>query len=144
MPNGATAMPREFARQLLAFEASSPQSAGLNHSPAFEVCEKLRGPLSKLMGVGGYGSLLARALVLAGTEIAWLCELKIGPDGSLLGLEELEAELASRPAAEGEVVLVGHLLGLLVTFIGPALTLQLLHDVWPKWTIEVTAEEENL
>jgi hypothetical protein len=45
---------------------------------------------------------------------------------------------------EGEVVLIGHLLGLLVILIGPALTLQLLHDVWPDWTITPFEEKEAL
>jgi hypothetical protein len=61
-----------------------------------------------------------------------LCALQVNPDGSLKGLHELEAKLDSRLVAEGQVVLLSELLGLLVTFIGPALTLQLLQDVWPK------------
>ena len=58
--------------------------------------------------------------------------LHIKADGSLEGLEKLEVKLDSREVAEGELVLVSHLLGLLVTFIGPALTLGLLRDIWPK------------
>ena len=144
MSANATAMPKEFARQLLACEMASHQPPGLNRPAAFGVCEKLRGPLGRLIGVGGYASLLARAQVLACTEIPWLCELQINPNGSLVGLEELEAKLELRPVAEGESVLVGHLLGLLVTFIGPALTLQLLHEVWPEWTIKGVGEEKAL
>jgi hypothetical protein len=45
---------------------------------------------------------------------------------------------------EGEVVLVGHLLGLLVLFIGPALTIQLVHQVWPDWTMTILGEEKDL
>jgi hypothetical protein len=44
----------------------------------------------------------------------------------------VESKLDPRAIAEGEVVLVADLLGLLVTFIGPALTVQLLGDVWPN------------
>jgi hypothetical protein len=46
--------------------------------------------------------------------------------------------------AGGEVVLVGHLLGLLVLFIGPALTIQLVHQVWPEWTMTTLDEENDL
>ena len=87
---------------------------------------------SRLTGIGGFRSLLARALALAGSEVSWLRALHVKGDGSLEGLEKDEAKLDSREVAEGEVVLVSQLLGLLVTFIGPALTLGLLRDIWPK------------
>jgi hypothetical protein len=144
MAAGATPMPKEFARQLLAHEKASRDPADGSHFVAFAVCEKLRTPLGKFMGSRGYCSLLARAQVLGCADIPWLCELQINPDGSFGGLEELAPKLDPGLAAEGEVVLVGHLLALLVTFIGPALTLQLLHDVWPEWAIRVIAEEEPL
>jgi nicotinic acid phosphoribosyltransferase len=90
------------------------------------------GPLGRLTGVGGFRSLLSRALALSGEEISWLRALHINEDGSLEGLEKLEVKPDTREIAEGEVVLVSQLLGLLVTFIGPALTAGLLHDIWPK------------
>ena len=96
------------------------------------MCEKLRGPLGKLMGVGGFRSLLARSLALAGAEVPWLGTLQIKADGSLEGLNESEVKLDWSATAEGEVVLVAQLLGLLVTFIGAGLTQRLLHDVWPE------------
>jgi len=131
MSNSATLKPKEFARRLLAYEAGSGKPADAKVSPAFRVCEKLRGPLGKLLGVGGFRSLLSRALALAGAEVPWLRALHIKADGSLEGLDELEAKLDSRAVAEGEVVLAAQLLGLLVTFIGAALTQRLLQDIWP-------------
>ncbi len=131
-------MPKEFARLLLAYEEVSGKSANGKDSVAFRVCDNLRGPLGKLMGMEGFRSLLLRAQVLSCAEVPWLCELRVKVDGSLDGLEELEAGLDARAISEGEVVLVGQLLGLLVIFIGPALTLRLLHDIWPRWTIEVS------
>jgi hypothetical protein len=123
---------KEFARGLLAHDATSNKSAGTNDFRAFHVCEKLRVPLSRLAGVGGFRSLLSRALALAGDEVPWLRALHITAEGSLEGLDKLGAKIDSGEIAEGEVVLVSQLLGLLLTFIGPALTLQLLHDIWPK------------
>lgn len=130
-------MPREFAAQLVASEAVSRGPAAKD-APAFRICHKLRGPLAKLIGVTGFFSLMSRALALAGAEIPWLRELRIKVDGSLEGVSEIEAKLGARAVAEGEVALLGHLLGLLVIFIGPTLTLGLLHDIWPSWKIENT------
>lgn len=132
MSNSATPKLREFAGRLLGYEAAEDKPADAKGPVAFRVCEKLRGSLGNLLGAGGFRSLLVRALALAGAEVPWLGALNIKPDGSLQGLGELETKLDSVAVAEGEVVLVAQLLGLLVTFIGPTLTLQLLQDVWPK------------
>lgn len=104
-------------------------------SSAFRVCEKLRGPLGKLLGVAGFRSLLSRAQALAATEVPWLTKIEITSDGSWDDLNGLKAKIGAEALAEGEIFLVGQLLGLLVIFIGPALTLQLVHDIWPKWEI---------
>ncbi len=129
-------MPKEFARLLLAYEVASGKPADREAPAAFRVCEKLRAPLGRLMGFDGFRSLLSRALVLACAQLPVLCTLQIKANGSLGGLDELEAKLEARAIVEGEVVLVGQLLGLLVIFIGPGLTLRLLHEIWPEWKIE--------
>jgi hypothetical protein len=136
MSNSVAPMPEEFARRLLSHEKAWRKPADDRDSAAFRVCEKLRGPLSKLIGVEGFRALLFRAMALAGHRIFWLSELQIKADGSLAGVDELEATLDTRAVVEGEVVLVGQLLALLVMFIGPALTIGLLHDTWPKWEID--------
>lgn len=120
---------KAFARQLLACEAALGNPAGAKESSAFRACEKLRGPLCKLVGVGGFRSLLSRALALAGEDAPMLRALHIRADGALEGLE---TDLDPREAAAAEVVLMAQITGLLVTFIGPTLTLQLLLDIWPN------------
>ncbi len=132
MSNSATPKLREFTRRLLAYEVASGKPANAKDSAAFRVCEELRQPLGKLLGIGGFRALLARALAVAGAEVPWLRALQIKADGCWEGLNELEGKLDPRAIAEGEVVLVSQLLALLVTFIGSALTLPLLHDIWPK------------
>jgi len=132
MPVSTAPKLKQFARRLLEWEAAPGEPADVRETAAFRVCEKLRGPLGKLMGIAGFRSLFSRALTLAGTEVSWLRVLQIKADGSLEGLQELEVKLNSRTADEGEIVLVARLLGLLVTFIGPALTVRLLHDAWPE------------
>lgn len=137
MSDSNTAMPKEFARRLLAYEAALGGPAEANNSAGFRVCDRLRGPLAKLMGVAGFFALLSRALALAGAEIPWLREVRIKADGSVEGVSELEAKLDARAAAEGELIVVGHLLRLLVMLIGPALTVGLVHDIWPGWKITI-------
>jgi len=132
MPSTTAPKLKQFARRLLDYEAASGKPADAQETPAFRVCGKLRGPLGKLMGVGGFRSLLSRALVLAGAEVPWLRELQIQADGSLEEPKEFEVKLDRPAITEGEVVLVSQLLGLLVTLIGPALTVSLLRDIWPE------------
>lgn len=96
----------------------------------FGVCEKLRQPLSMLAGVAGFRSLLSRALALAGDEVRWLKAVHVKADGSLEGLDE--AQLSDAEIAAGEAVLVARLIGLLVTFIGEALTVHLVQEAWPE------------
>jgi len=100
----------------------------------FAVVEKLRVHLGVFMGTLGFRTLLARALALAGTEAPWLRALHIKADGSLEGLEQIErdAQVGPKELAEGRVLLIAHLLGLLATFIGENLTLQLVREIWPK------------
>ncbi|MEO6785319.1 MAG: hypothetical protein ABI318_04220, partial [Chthoniobacteraceae bacterium] len=72
MPVSTAPNLKQFARRLLVCEAATTQPADVKDSAAFRVCEKLRGPLGKLMGIGGFRSLFSRALVLACTEVPWL------------------------------------------------------------------------
>ena len=123
---------REFARRLLAYEAGSGEPARAKPLKTFQVFEKLRAPLIEVSGVGGFRSLLSRSLALAGGDVPWLRALHIRTDGSLEGLKEVEGKLSAEEIALGEVALAVRFIGLLVVFIGPTLTLQLLHDTWPK------------
>ncbi len=131
LAGSATIKMKKFARQLLACEGTTGTRLGPGGSAVFGVCEDLRGPLGKVMGVAGFHSLMDRGLVLASVEVPWLKAVQINANGSLEGLAELEAQRDLRAVTEGEVVLAAHLLGLLVSFIGPFLTVRLLRDLWP-------------
>lgn len=125
------------AERLLAWESRSVKgSARKGRRPAraatFRVCAKLRGSLTRLMGAGGFRSLLSRALVLAVPQVPWLGNLEVQADGALAGLDRLAGELSAEELSRGEVAVVRELLGLLQTFIGPALTLGLLQNAWPN------------
>jgi hypothetical protein len=113
------------------YESAAAKPAGVNNSPAFRVCEKLRQPLSRLAGVAGFRSLLSRALALANDEVRWMKAIHVRADGSLEGLDEAQAQLSETEIADGEIVLIAQLIGLLVTFIGEELTLRLVQESWP-------------
>jgi hypothetical protein len=123
---------RNLARRLLVLEASSEKTRDAEGSAAFAICEKLRQSFSTLAGVAGFRSLLSRALALAREEVSWLKAVHVNADGSLdvEGLDE--TQLSDAEIAEGEAALVAQLIGLLVTFIGATLTLQLLQQAWPE------------
>lgn len=134
---------RQLARRLLGLEASR-RNGDTRTSAAFSVSEKLREPLSTLAGVAGFRSLLSRALALANNEVRWLKAVHVNADGSLAGPDD--AQLSDAEIAEGEAVLIAELIGLLVIFIGEALTLHLLQDTWPEASLgrpDVELEKEQ-
>lgn len=123
---------RSVAVRLIAEEFRARDPADTRGRAAFRACEKLRRPLSTLVGIVGFRSLLSRALTLAKAEVPWLGVLQINPDGSLDFPAAVEAQLQMDEAAEGGAALIAELLGLLVTFIGVDLTLRFVQEVWPK------------
>jgi hypothetical protein len=127
---------RDFSERLIAHATRGNRSSETETPAIFLVVEKLRPNLVTLLGNVGFRALLSRALVLTNSEIAWLRAVHVKADGSLEGLHELEAQLDPEEIAEGTVVLLAQLLGLLVVFIGESLTLRLVRDVWPKLSLD--------
>ena len=123
---------RHFAKRLIAYERKADEPSETKTPPAFAVCEKLRAHLAILMGVAGFRELLSCALPRAHAEVPWLGAVQVKADGSLEGLEELNAQRNPDELFEGGVVLVAQLLGLLVAFIGENLTLRLVREVCPE------------
>lgn len=123
---------RELARWLVACEAAAAKPPGENSPGVFIVCGKLRQHLSVLAGAAGFRSLLSRALTLAKAEVPRLDAVRIREDGTLDWPGADESLRDTGETAKGEVALVAQLLGLLVSFIGEALTLLLVREVWPE------------
>jgi hypothetical protein len=126
---------RRFAGRLLAHE-TPPQrrsSDGLNQA-TFQVIDELRPQLVNLMGIGGFRGLVSRAIALGSEELRWLRAVHVKADGSLEGFEE-HAQLTPAQFAEGKVVLLAQLLGVLVALIGVRLTLRVVLDTWPKLSL---------
>jgi hypothetical protein len=126
---------RNLARRLLDYEAVASKTSVPTESPVFRVYEKLRRHLCALAGVAGFQSLAARALTLAKAEAPRLSAVEVTQDGSLQWPRELEPRIDND---DGGTILIAQLLGLLFIFIGEALTLQLVHDAWPKGKHELT------
>ena len=122
----------DLARWLLAHEAGEGEPAEATPQAASRTFEKLRLYLTKLVGVAGFQALLARALVLAQADVAWLQAVRVAPDATLEGFEEAVRKQEAHETTQGAVALLTQLLGLLFTFIGEALTLHLLQDIWPE------------
>ena len=121
---------RTLAEELKTSEATA--SAEVDDPRAFRAISKLRPHLSMLMGRRGFQALLARALVLATAEVPWLTAVRVVADGELEGLAVAQTTVDAADFSEGEVALLALLLGLLVAFIGPALTLRLINQIWPQ------------
>jgi hypothetical protein len=138
----ATRGMRDLAHRLLTYEASAGKNSEPIESPTLRVYEKLRQGLGEFAGVAGFQSLASRALVLARTEAPGLSAARISADGALQGLgqdlDEFECRIdkdkdrvAEYAAGEGGIILISRLLGLLLVFLGEALTLSLLRVTWP-------------
>jgi hypothetical protein len=126
---------RNLAERLIAHETRGNKSSGTRTPAAFPVVEKLRPKLATLIGDAGFRALLSRALARAKAGVPSLRAVQVEADGALRGLAGLEAQADPREIAEGRVVLLAQLLGMLVAFIGEDLTLRLVREVWPKFSL---------
>jgi hypothetical protein len=135
MMDNSSALARDLARRLLAVEAARKSATDAHMHEAVRVCEKLRISLTRLAGSDGFTSLLRRALALARADVPAVETVKLKPDGSLEGLEVLAVD-ATNGGPEAAVAITAHLLGLLMTFIGEPLTLQLVREAWPDGSLD--------
>jgi hypothetical protein len=134
---------QDLARRLLAYEAAADNTSAPTECVAVRVCEKLRPPLCALAGVAGYRSFLSRALTLARAQAPGLSAVHVTADGSLQGLGEIEPQNNNGHAGEGEIILIGQLLELFLTFLGAALTLRLVQDVSPHFMVTTESGTPN-
>src|SRR5947207_342761 len=120
---------RRFAQRLLAHETflRSKSSAGPGQA-TLQVVDELRSQLVNFRGMGGFRGLLSRAIALSSEEVRWLRAVHVKADGSLTGFEE-HAQLEPGQFAEGKVVLLAQLLGMVVALIGGPLTERLVLDI---------------
>ena len=124
---------RDLARHLLAYEENAGMSSEATVSATLRVYEKLRGNLCVLVGVAGFQALACRALTLARVEVPDLGAVQVAADGKLQGISEFEFPIKADENWIGKegVILISSLLGLLLIFLGEALTMNLVLNVWP-------------
>lgn len=130
--NRATPKLRDFAERLNSIGAIEAKSSASKPPAVFTVIEKLRPCLAQTVGDLGFNAVLSRALAIAKADIAWLRVVHVKPDGTLEGLDQLEAKVGPKEIAEGRVVLLAEFVSLLVELIGERLVLQLVHQAMPK------------
>ena len=129
---------RDLAQRLLTYEAVESKTSEPMEFATLRVYEKLRQSLSAIAGVAAFELIAFRALTQAKSEAPGLWAAQVAADGSLQGLGEFEPQgdmdsglSGEFPAGEGGIVLISRLLGLLLMFLGEALTLSLLRVTWP-------------
>jgi len=129
---------RDLANQLVAYEAASGKASEPVESAALRVYDKLRIRLSALVGVAGFQALAFRALAQTKADAPGFPAVEVAADGSLKGLDGSEppVDIENDSAGEGGVVLIGRLLELLLIFLGEALTLNLMNDLWPDAALD--------
>lgn len=130
--NRATPKMRAFAKRLIARETSGKASSETNLQAAFPVSDKLCSQLTTLIGSSGFQALLSRSLALASAELPWLRTVRVKVAGAFEGFDKIQPQPTPQEFIEGREVLLAQLLGLLVTFIGPALTSRVVREIWPK------------
>ena len=124
---------RDLAERLLTYEANAGNISEPVESTTLRVYEKLRQSLGQLTGAAGFHALGSRALMLARSEVPSLSAVELAADGSLQGMSATEhpINVEEDRVRDGGVILISRLLGLLVIFLGEALMMNLVRDVWP-------------
>ena len=130
MPQALPAV-HAVVQQILAYEITQGTPAEPPGQAAVRACEHLRIVFSRFAGVAGFRSLLARALTLAARDVPWLASVEVTAEGALAGFGEGAQVQDPAAAVAGGSALLTQFLGLLHTFVGEALTVRLLADVWP-------------
>jgi hypothetical protein len=120
---------RELARKLVAHEADASATALQTESATVRVYERLRRQLGAPVGADDFQVLASRALALAKSESPRLSAVQITANGDLRGLGEVESQMDSNEEGEGGILLIAHLLGLFLTFLGETTTLHLIEDL---------------
>ncbi|MDQ3701555.1 MAG: hypothetical protein M3442_11640 [Chloroflexota bacterium] len=138
--NAPTPAVRCLGRRLLILElergtarADGHQDATAVAAAAERAAQKLRDPLSRLVGVSGFRALQARALNLAGREWPILDGVRPAatPAGGLEGLREALQGADTEQASDALAAVLAHLVWLLVTFIGDDLAMRTVGEAWP-------------
>ena len=127
---------RDLARRALLDTGGGQREPAALVEAADHAYARLRDRLADLIGVLGYGALVARAVRLAQAESPVLTRVTVDAqaEDGLQGLRAFALASSGNPvaAAEGLAALLAHIIGLLVVFIGEDLAVRLVHEAWPE------------
>ncbi len=127
---------RHLATRLITHEANASGAAMTENQKAAIVIQKLRPQLVDLMGNTGFHALVLRSLAIAREQVPGLDGARVNLDGTLEGFgAPFDPSHPERDTTGGAVLLAG-ILGLLASFVGELLTLQIVIEVWPKMPID--------
>jgi len=127
-----SATARELARRALLDTGGGQREPAALAEAADHAYVRLRDRLADLIGVLGYGALVARAMRMVQAESPGLTRVTVDAQAEdrLQGLRAFA--LASRgdpvAAAEDLAAILAHIIGLLVVFIGEDLAVRLVHE----------------
>jgi hypothetical protein len=124
-----------LAKHIVDLENEVEKVAPEDRFATCRACEKIRRPLSHLVGSAGVKALLGRSLTLAKRDAPALTDVEVMDDGSFQAL--------NGDAAAASGMIIAHLIQLLITFIGEDLTLRILYDVWPDLELLNGSAEVN-
>lgn len=123
-------------QHLMDHAAGEDVTARKRELSTFPVIEQLRPLMVTLMGSGGFAALLSRAQVLATPEVPWLHAAQVAENGTLTLPTDRPERLDLDAMLKGEAAVLVQLLGLMVAFIGEALTVRVVADAWPDAQVD--------
>lgn len=123
----------QLALRALAHHAGPNASTDTLAAAAFRAHDDFARAAAQLIGQAGVDALTGRAVHLAQQEYPWLVHRR-EPEQAQGAFAQVVACLKRQEppvASEAAVAVIAILAGLLITFIGESLTLQLLRKAWP-------------
>ncbi|MCA1563473.1 MAG: hypothetical protein LC804_25550 [Acidobacteria bacterium] len=136
---------RQLALKVLAHHAGANAGAEAVAAAALRAYDHLARVSAQLIGQAGIDALTGRALHLAQREYPWLVYTR-EPEPLEAPFSQIVVCLTRQDpavASEAAGAVFGTMAGLLVTFIGEPLTMQLLRKAWPDAFSAATAEEHK-
>ena len=130
MTMNADNSPAEYIARCV-LECEAKQTVAAKAPPLSLAYEKLRRYMTKFVGADGFEALCNRALVLATSEAKWLESVQMSPDHTLTVFYEAAKGQEPPKIQQGEQAFLTQLFDLLVAFIGEAMTLEIVREVWP-------------
>ncbi len=127
---------RYLAERIIQQEAAERGLPSTQFQMSVAVIQKMRPQLVDLMGNTGFHALVSRSLMLAKAEMPWLAGASLNKEGNLEGFEDSHEPADSESISKGGSIMLASVLGLLSSFIGELLTMQLVLEVWPKLQLD--------